>query len=79
VVNRLEPVSFVYTDGNGRVADDTAAIDGHLATYDSTGPVSGIDHRSVLPIVEGAIKDSGRKSSRPSKATRLRTPHPAIG
>jgi hypothetical protein len=61
-VNRLEPVSFVYNQGDGRVrygfiAEDTAAIDAHLATYDASGAVSGIDDRSILAVVIGAIKD----------------------
>jgi hypothetical protein len=61
VVSRLEPVSFVYNQGDGRVrygfiAEDTASVDAHLATYDASGAVSGIDDRSILAILVGAIK-----------------------
>ena len=42
----LEPVSFIYNEGDGRVrygfiAEDTAAIVEHLATHDASGTVSG--------------------------------------
>jgi hypothetical protein len=61
VATQLEPVSFVYDGGDGRVrygfiAEDTAAVDPHLATYDASSTVSGIDDRAVLSIVVGAIK-----------------------
>jgi hypothetical protein len=32
-------------------------VDAHLATYDASGAVSGIDDRSILAIVISAIKD----------------------
>jgi hypothetical protein len=62
VVKRLEPVSFVYNEGDGRtrygfIAEDTAAVDAHLATYNASGTVSGIDDRSILAIVVGAIRE----------------------
>jgi hypothetical protein len=58
----LEPVSFVYNEGNGRtrygfIAEDTANVDAHLATYDASGTVSGIDDRAILSIVVSAIKE----------------------
>jgi hypothetical protein len=61
VVNSLEPVSFAYKVGDGRtrygfIAEDTAAIDPHLTTYDASGTVSGIDDRSLLAILVGALK-----------------------
>jgi hypothetical protein len=40
----------------GFIAEDTAAVDAHLATYDAAGAVSGIDDRSILAVLVGAIK-----------------------
>jgi hypothetical protein len=62
VVERLEPVSFVYNEGDGRtrygfIAEDTAAVDARLATYNASGTVSGIDDRSILAILVGAFKE----------------------
>jgi hypothetical protein len=58
----LQPVSFVYNDGDGRtrfgfIAEDTAAVDPHLVTYDASSTVSGIDDRSIIAVLVGAIKD----------------------
>jgi hypothetical protein len=58
----LQPVSFVYNQGDGRTrfgftAEDTAAVDPHLVTYDASSSVSGIDDRSIIAILVGAIKD----------------------
>jgi len=58
----LQPVSFVYNEGDGRtrygfIAEDTASVDAHLATYNASGTVSGIDDRSVIAILVGAMKD----------------------
>ena len=58
----LQPVSFVYNDGDGRtrygfIAEDTAAVDAHLATYDASNTISGIDDRAILATVVKAIKD----------------------
>jgi hypothetical protein len=66
LVDLLQPVSFVYTEGDGRtrygfIAEDTAAVDTHLATYHASGTVSGIDDRSILAIVVGAIKELAAK------------------
>ena len=62
LIDALQPVSFVYNQGDGRtrygfIAEDTAAVDGHLATYDATVTVSGIDDRSIIAILVGAIKE----------------------
>jgi hypothetical protein len=62
IVNALQPVSFVYNQGDGRVrygfiAEDTAAVDGHLATYNASGTVSGIDDRSIIAILVAAVKE----------------------
>jgi hypothetical protein len=68
IIDALQPVSFVYNEGDGRtrygfIAEDTAAVDAHLATYNASGTVSGIDDRSILAIVVGAIKDLASKVS----------------
>jgi hypothetical protein len=62
LVELMQPVSFVYNQGDGRtrygfIAEDTASVGAHLATYDASGAVSGIDDRSIFAIVIGAIKD----------------------
>jgi hypothetical protein len=68
LVELMQPVSFVYKQGDGRVrygfiAEDTAAIDAHLATYDAAGAVSGIDDRSILAVLVGAVKEIASKVS----------------
>src|SRR3989344_5990505 len=62
VVDRLQPVSFVYNQGDGRtrygfIAEDTAAVDPRLATYDASSTISGIDARPILSIVVKAIQE----------------------
>ena len=62
IIDALQPVSFVYNQGDGRtrygfIAEDTAAVDGHLATYDASGTVSGIDDRSIIAVLVGAMKE----------------------
>jgi hypothetical protein len=58
----LQPVSFIYNNDAsstvryGFIAEDTAAVDTHLATYDQTGAISGIDDRSIISIVVKAIQ-----------------------
>ena len=65
LVDLLKPVSFVYNGSEqvryGFIAEDTAAVDAHLATYDASGNVSGIDDRSILAVVIGAIKQLWQK------------------
>ncbi len=61
-VLELEPVSFVYNQGDGRVrygfiAEDTAAVDDHLATHDAEGIISGIDDRAILSVVVKALQE----------------------
>jgi hypothetical protein len=68
IVNALQPVSFVYNQGDGRVrygfiAEDTAAVDGHLATYNASSTVSGIDDRSIIAILVAAVKEIASKIS----------------
>lgn len=62
ILNALQPVSFVYNQGENRthygfIAEDTAAVDEHLATHNASGAVSGIDDRSFIAILVGAVKD----------------------
>lgn len=63
IVGALQPVSFVYNDDAsstvrfGFIAEDTAAIDPHLATYNEHGAISGIDDRSIIAIVVSALHD----------------------
>ena len=64
----LQPVSFIYNEGNGRtrfgfIAEDTAAVDPHLTTYNADGALTGIDDRSIIAILVGAVKDLANKLS----------------
>lgn len=61
-IDALEPVSFVYNEGDGRtrfgfIAEDAAAVDDHLATHDASGTISGIDDRAVLAVIVKAFKE----------------------
>ncbi len=61
-IEQLEPVSFIYNEGDGRVrlgfiAENTAAVHSELATYNAAGAISGIDDRAVLSVVVKAIKE----------------------
>ena len=45
IVNALEPVSFIYKNGDGRtrygfIAEDAEAVDAHLATYNASGTLT---------------------------------------
>ena len=69
IIDALQPVSFVYNQGDGRtrygfIAEDTAAVDAHLATYDASGTVSGIDDRSIIAILVAAVKELASNRSR---------------
>jgi len=61
-VGKLKPVSFIYDDDTssttryGFIAEDTAAVDSHLATYDQQGKLSGVDDRALLAIIISAIQ-----------------------
>jgi Chaperone of endosialidase len=62
IINRLQSVSFVYNQGDGRtrygfIAEDTAAIAASLATYDEKGVVSGIDDRAILAVLVKAVQE----------------------
>ncbi|MDO8878378.1 MAG: DUF5011 domain-containing protein [Pseudolabrys sp.] len=62
MVAALQPVSFIYNNDAsstvryGFIAEDTAAVDSHLGTYDQAGNVSGVDDRSMLAIVVKALQ-----------------------
>jgi hypothetical protein len=62
IVNRLNPVSFVYNQGDGRtrygfIAEDAAEIAPSLATYNASSSITGIDDRAILSVVVKAIKE----------------------
>ena len=62
-VAALVPVSFVYNNDAsstvryGFIAEDTAAVDQHLGTYDQSGKLSGVDDRSILSIIVKALQE----------------------
>jgi Chaperone of endosialidase len=62
-VAALVPVSFVYNNDAsstvryGFIAEDTAAVDAHLGTYDQSGKLSGVDDRSILSIIVKALQE----------------------
>ena len=62
-VAALSPVSFIYNDDAsstvryGFIAEDTAAVDPHFATYDALGKVSGVDDRSLISILVKAVQE----------------------
>jgi Chaperone of endosialidase len=62
-VAALVPVSFIYNNDAsstvryGFIAEDTAAVDQHLGTYDQSGKLSGVDDRSLLSIVVKALQE----------------------
>jgi hypothetical protein len=62
IIKQLEPVSFVYNEGNGKtrfgfIAEDTANVNENLATYNSQGEITGIDDRSMISVLIRAVKD----------------------
>lgn len=63
LLSALQPVSFVYNNDAsstvryGFIAEDAAAVDQHLATYDAYGAISGIDDRSIIAVVVKALKE----------------------
>ena len=62
-VAALRSVSFIYNDDAsstvryGFIAEDTAAVDPHFATYDAQGKVSGVDDRSLISILVKAVQE----------------------
>lgn len=59
----LQPVSFIYNNDAsstvryGFIAEDTAAVDSHLGTYDANGTLSGVDDRAILAILVKAVQE----------------------
>ena len=62
-VAALRSVSFIYNNDAsstvryGFIAEDTAAVDAHFATYDAQGNVSGVDDRSLISILVKAVQE----------------------
>lgn len=58
----LQPVSFIYNDDAssttryGFIAEDTAGVDPHLATYNEIGAISGVDDRALISIAVKALQ-----------------------
>jgi len=58
----LNPVSFIYNNDAsstvryGFIAEDAAAVDSHLATYDQSGNLSGVDDRGLLAVIVKALQ-----------------------
>jgi Chaperone of endosialidase len=63
IVAALTPVSFIYNNDAsstvryGFIAEDTAAVDAHLGTYDQAGKLSGVDDRSILSIIVKVLQE----------------------
>jgi hypothetical protein len=62
VLQNLDPVSFVYNQGDGRtrygfIAEDTANVNEFLATYNAEGKISGIDDRAILSVLVKGFKE----------------------
>jgi len=61
-VGSLQPVTFVYNEGDGRtrygfIAEDAAFVDDHLATHDAGGNLSGIDDRAISAMLVQSVKE----------------------
>ena len=62
-IRALSPVSFIYngdassTVRYGFIAEDTATVDQHLATYDQTGALTGVDDRAILSVIVKALQE----------------------
>ena len=41
----------------GFVVEDAAAIDSHLATYNQSGALSGIDDRAIISVIVKAVQE----------------------
>ncbi|MBI4086996.1 tail fiber domain-containing protein, partial [Candidatus Kaiserbacteria bacterium] len=62
VIAELDPVSFIYKQGDGRtrygfIAEDTADVDDILATHNEAGAITGIDDRAILSVVVKAVQE----------------------
>jgi len=66
LINKLEPSSFVYNQGDGRtrygfMAEDTALVDDRLATHNEKGDITGIDDRAILSVAVKAVQELSEK------------------
>jgi hypothetical protein len=62
LVDQLSSVSFIYNEGSNRtrygfIAEDTALVNPHLATYNAEGEISGIDDRALLSVLVQALQE----------------------
>jgi hypothetical protein len=61
-IRDLQPVSFVYNEGDGRtrygfIAEDAGAVNDHFATHNEKGELTGIDDRAMIATVVKAIQE----------------------
>ena len=68
LINQLQPSSFIYNQGDGRLrygfmAEDTALVDDRLATHNEKGEITGIDDRAIMSVAVKAIKELSLKVS----------------
>ncbi len=62
ILEQLQPVSFIYNEGDGRtrygfIAEDVAVVNPHLATYNASSTISGIDDRAVLALLVKGFRE----------------------
>ena len=62
VISQLQPSSFVYNQGDGRLrygfmAEDASLVDDRLATHNEKGEITGIDDRAIMSVAVKAIKE----------------------
>ena len=61
VVHRLRPISFTWKDGGlrdvGFGAEDVAAIDPRLATFNDAGQVEGVKYDRLTTVLVNAVKE----------------------
>ncbi len=63
IISSLKSVSFIYnidassTVRYGFIAEDTALIDPHLATYSASGKISGVDDRALISVLVKAFQE----------------------
>ena len=69
MVASLQPVSFIYNNDAsstvryGFIAEDAAAVDKHFGTYNQSAEISGIDDRSLIAVIVGAVQALAKKAS----------------
>jgi hypothetical protein len=82
ILRSIDPVSFVYNDGDGKVrygfiAEDASSIDPRLATYNEKGEISGIDDRALIAVSIKAIKEMDIKLA--DIEARMASSTPSVG